>query len=433
MDTLFEQCIAKGVKIFNEIFVKSLLITEGRCCGAVGYDLATGQPQVFKSKAVVIATGGCGRVYHVTSNAFATTGDGFGLALDAGLPLEDMEFIQFHPTGIFGMGTLISEAARGEGAILRNGSGERFMERYAPTLKDLAPRDIVSRSILTEIKEGRGVNGKGYVNLDLTHLGKQRIEDKLSEVNSFVINYLGIDPSIAPVPVAPTCHYIMGGIPTNSDGEVLADGVAKPVPGLFAVGEVTCLSLHGANRLGCNSLIDLVVFGKKAGDAILNYVKNAEIIEPPADLEKKMSDEIDALLKSNGSERTAELRNKMQLTMSENCSVFRDRPNLEKTLAVLQELKSKYSNIGLTSKNKSFNFELEDAFELWNMISTAQAITFSALNREESRGAHYRTDFPERNDKEWLKHTLLFKNGMSFEVRYKPVNITKFQPTARRY
>jgi succinate dehydrogenase / fumarate reductase flavoprotein subunit len=433
MDTLFDQCVIRGVKIFNEIYIKSLMINEGRCCGVIGYDLSSAEPQVFQSKAVIIATGGCGRVYQITSNAYASTGDGFGMALNAGIPLEDMEFIQFHPTGIYGLGTLISEAARGEGGILRNGSGERFMERYAPTLKDLAPRDIVSRSILTEINEGRGVNGGSFVNLDLTHLGKQRLDDKLSEVSSFVKNYLGIDPSISPIPVAPTCHYIMGGIPVNANGEVLMDGMGKVMPGLYAAGEATCLSLHGANRLGCNSLVDLVVFGKRAGVSLSKYVREAEGCELVGAAERKMSDDIDAFLSNEGDENVGNIRDEMQKIMTQNCSVFREKVSLVKTLEVLHMLKTRFNKIGLTAKGKSLNYELEDAFELGNMLNVAEAIVYSALVREESRGAHYRVDFPERDDKSWLKHTLLFKKTDGFDVGFKPVSITKFQPKVRSY
>ena len=263
MDALYDQCLTRGVKFYNEVFIQTLLISEGRCCGVAGYDISSCEPQVFHAKAVVLATGGSGKIYRTTSNGFASTGDGFALALDAGIPLEDMEFVQFHPTGIYGLGILVSEAARAEGGVLRNGAGERFMERYAPTLKDLAPRDIISRAILTEISEGIG--SKDYVHLDLTELGKERLTQKLPEVTSFVKTYLGIDPSETPVPVAPTCHYIMGGIPTDAEGHVLKDETGTAVPGLYAVGECACVSVHGANRLGCNSLIDLVVFGRRAG------------------------------------------------------------------------------------------------------------------------------------------------------------------------
>ena len=267
MDTLYDHCMVRGVKIFNEVFVTSLLTSDGRCFGVSGYELATGEPVVFHAKAVLLATGGCGRIFQTTSMSFAATGDGFALAFEAGVPLEDMEFVQFHPTGIHGLGILVSEAARAEGGVLRNGKGERFMERYAPTLKDLAPRDIISRAILTEVAEGRGIEGSDYVYLDLTHLGKEQLQQKLSEVTSFVKTYLGIDASESPIPVAPTCHYMMGGIPTDAQGRVLADEKSTVVPGLYAAGECACVSVHGANRLGTNSLVDLVVFGKRAGIA----------------------------------------------------------------------------------------------------------------------------------------------------------------------
>ena len=273
MDTLYDHCLVRGVKIFDEVFVTSLLTSEGRCCGVAGYELATGEPAVFHAKAVLLATGGCGRIFKTTSMSFAATGDGFALAFDAGIPLEDMEFVQFHPTGIHGLGILVSEAARAEGGILRNGIGERFMERYAPTLKDLAPRDIISRAILTEVAEGRGVEGSDYVYLDLTHLGKEQLQLKLEEVTSFVKTYLGIDASVSPIPVAPTCHYMMGGIPTDAQGRVLADEKSAVLPGLYAAGECACVSVHGANRLGTNSLVDLVVFGKRAGADITEYAR----------------------------------------------------------------------------------------------------------------------------------------------------------------
>jgi succinate dehydrogenase / fumarate reductase flavoprotein subunit len=263
MDALYDRCTASEVAFFNEVFIQKLLFRDGRCLGAAGYNVADCEPQVFHARAVVLATGGCGRIFKVTSNVYASTGDGFGLALEAGVPLEDMEFVQFHPTGIYGLGILVSEAARAEGGILTNGRGERFMERYAPTLKDLAPRDIVSRAILTEIREGKGVAGADYVNLDLRGLGKERLAQKLPEISSLVQTYLGIDPSELPIPVAPTCHYMMGGIPTDAEGQVLADERGTVAQGLYAVGECACLSVHGANRLGCNSLIDLVVFGEE--------------------------------------------------------------------------------------------------------------------------------------------------------------------------
>ena len=313
-----------------------MLFALNNCCGATGYDLATSTPQVFHAKAVVLATGGSGKIYKTSSNGYASTGDGFALALDALLPLEDMEFVQFHPTGIYGLGILISEAARAEGGVLRNGLGERFMERYAPTLKDLAPRDIVSRAILKEISEGKGVDGKDYVYLDLREIGKERLNQKLPEITSFIKTYLGIDPSEKQIPVAPTCHYIMGGIPTDIDGHVLADKAGTILPGLYAAGECACVSVHGANRLGCNSLIDLVVFGRRTGLSILKEIKT-RIIQPiPLQAESIVAEKISSLIESKGGECIAVLRENMQRLMTEQCSVFRNGQTLEQTLSMIR-------------------------------------------------------------------------------------------------
>ncbi|MFB3890269.1 MAG: succinate dehydrogenase flavoprotein subunit [Candidatus Bathyarchaeia archaeon] len=433
MDAVYDHCMVRDVKIFNEVFVRSLLFSEGRCCGVGAYSLASGEAMVFHAKAVLLATGGCGRVYKTASTSFAATGDGFQLALDAGLPLEDMEFMQFHPTGIHGLGILVSEAARAEGGILRNGLGEPFMERYAPTLKDLAPRDIISRAILTEIHEGRGVNGEDYVNLDLTGVGKQRLEEKLSEVMSFVRTYLGIDPNESPVPVAPTCHYTMGGVPTDAEGHVLADGKANPLPGLYAAGECACVSVHGANRLGTNSLVDLVVFGRRAGNDIVRFVRENSLPPLPVDAEAGVSGEIRGLLGAEGKEKAWAIRDELQKLMTDKCSVFRDRAGLSMALERIQQLKGRYANVSLGCKNTEFNYELEEALELGNMLKTAEAIVFSALQREESRGAHYRSDFPDRNDEAWLKHSLVFQTAKGLEMRYKPVTVTRFKPKARVY
>lgn len=433
MDAVYDQCLTRGVKIYDEVFIRSLLVADQRCCGVAGYDLATGEAIVFHAKAVMLATGGCGRVFKTTSMAFSATGDGLQIAFDAGLPLEDIEFVQFHPTGIHGLGILISEAARAEGGVLTNDSGERFMERYAPTLKDLAPRDIISRAILTEIQEGKGIGGSDYVHLDLTGLGKQALEEKLSEVTSFAKTYLGIDASESPIPVAPTCHYMMGGIPTDSEGHVLRDEKGTLMPGLYAAGECACVSVHGANRLGTNSLVDLVVFGRRAGIDMAKYVKENELPQLPRDAETSVSTEIEHLFESDGSEQVFGIRDEMRKVMMDKCSVFRDRKDLEQTLDKIRELKNKHLNLSLKHKDKAFNYDLEDALELGNMLKIAEAIAFSALQRQESRGAHYRTDFPERNDEAWLRHTLVFQTAKGLEVRYKPVTVTRFLPKARTY
>ena len=433
MDTLYDECLRVGVTFHNEIFIQQLLFALNNCCGAAGYDLATGTIQVFHTKAVVLATGGCGKIYKTTSNGFASTGDGFALALDALLSLEDMEFVQFHPTGIYGLGILISEAARAEGGVLKNGLGERFMERYAPTLKDLAPRDIVSRAILSEINYGRGGEGKDYVYLDLRDIGKDRLNQKLPEITSFLKTYLGIDPAETMIPVAPTCHYIMGGIPTDVNGHVLANKEGTILPGLYAAGECACVSVHGANRLGCNSLIDLVVFGHRAGLSVLRESK-ARIVQPlPIQAENIVVDKINSLLESDGTERVVTLRETLQCFMTEQCSVFRNRESLENALTHIHQLKKRYSNISLTNKSNIFNYELQEALELNNMLRVAEVIVYSALQRKESRGAHFRSDFPERNDEEWLKHTFVSELPNGLKESYKPLTIGRFTPEKRRY
>jgi succinate dehydrogenase / fumarate reductase flavoprotein subunit len=433
MDTLYDYCLVRGVKIFNEVFATSLLTSNDRCCGISGYELATGEPVVFHAKAVLLATGGCGRIFKTTSMSYAATGDGFALAFNAGIPLEDVEFIQFHPTGIHGLGILVSEAARAEGGVLRNDKGERFMERYAPSLMDLAPRDIISRAILTEVTEGRGIGGSDYVYLDLTHLGKDQLQLKLSEVTSFVKTYLGIDASQSPIPVAPTCHYMMGGVPTDVHGHVLADGKSEVMSGLYAAGECACVSVHGANRLGTNSLVDLIVFGKRAGVDIADYVGKSQLAPLPENAESAVTSKIGKFMVAHGTESVGALRGDMQKTMAQLCSVFRDKKGLEQALQTIRDLQGRMAQVSLTSKGKRFNYDLEDALELENMLKLAEAIVHSALQREESRGSHYRNDFPERNDKTWLKHTLVSKTADKLATTYKPVVITRFEPKARKY
>jgi succinate dehydrogenase / fumarate reductase, flavoprotein subunit len=433
MDTLYDRCLQKGVTFHNEIFIQHLLFALNNCCGATGYDIATSTPQVFHARAVVLATGGSGKIYKTTSNGYASTGDGFALALDAFLPLEDMEFVQFHPTGIYGLGILISEAARAEGGVLRNGLGECFMERYAPTLKDLAPRDIISRAILKEISEERGVEGKDYVYLDLRGIGKERLNQKLPEITSFIQTYLGIDPSEKQIPIAPTCHYMMGGIPTDIEGHVLADKAGTILPGLYAAGECACVSVHGANRLGCNSLIDLVVFGRRTGLSILKEIK-ARIIQPiPVQAESIVVEKINSLIESKGGECIAVLRENMQRLMTEQCSVFRNGQTLEQTRLMICQLKKRYLNVGLTNKSRVFNYELQEALELNNMLRIAEIIVFSALQRRESRGAHFRSDYPERNDEEWLKHTFVNETPTGLRESYKPLATGRFALEKRRY
>jgi len=433
LDTLFDQCLRHQVKFYSEHYVLSLIFEEGRCSGVVTYDLATGELHLLKAKAVLLATGGCGKIYKTTSNSRSTTGEMFNLVYQLGIPLQDMEFVQFHPTGLYPLGILVSEAARGEGGILRNRLGERFMERYAPTVKDLAARDVVSRAILTEIREKRGIAGKDYVHLDLTHLGEEKISEKLWEIASFVRIYLGIDPVYDPIPVQPTCHYMMGGIPTTVDGKVLSDEKGSIVQGLYAAGESACVSVHGANRLGCNSLLDLLVFGRRSGLAMEDGIKGFEIPSISINSLKKVEEKIKRLLDHQGKEKIDPIKQGMQRVMMDYGSVFRNEEGLKKGIEEIRILKERYKDIEIVDKGKHFNFELMEAIELGHQLELSEVILFSALHRRESRGAHFREDFPMRADRYYLKHTLIYPTAKGPGVRYKPVKITRFQPEARVY
>ncbi len=433
LDTLYDQCLRHEVKFYEEHYVLSLVFDEERCTGVVVYALATGELSFLRAKAVLLAAGGCGKVYRTTSNGFATTGEVFTLAYRSGIPLEDMEFIQFHPTGLYPLGILISEAARGEGAILKNGLGERFMERYAPTIKDLAARDVVSRAILREVQAGRGIEGKEYVHLDLSPLGEQTIRSKLWEIASFAQIYLGIDPVRQPVPVAPTCHYVMGGIPTDGDGRVLADEAGTLAAGLYAAGECACVSVHGANRLGCNSLLDLIVFGRRAGIAMSEEVRPVQPPEMAADPVKAVQDNLADLLQQRGEERIDTLRRRMQSLMMDHGSVFRDEAGLKGGIDGIRSLKERFRQVAILNKGRTFNYELMEAIELRHQIDLCEVILTSALHRKESRGAHFREDFPARDDGAYLKHTLVFSRPPGAEVRYKQVSMTRFQPETRVY
>ncbi|HSB05896.1 MAG TPA: succinate dehydrogenase flavoprotein subunit [Thermodesulfobacteriota bacterium] len=433
VDTLYDQCLRHKVRFYSEHYLVSLVFDEGRCSGVLAYDLGTGTLHFLQAKAVLLATGGCGKIYKTTSNGFASTGDGLHVALQSGIPLEDMEFVQFHPTGLYPLGILVSEAARGEGGILLNDRGERFMERYAPTIKDLAARDVVSRAILTEIREGRGIGGKDYVHLDLTHLGEKKIQEKLWEIASFARIYLGIDPIRQPIPVQPTCHYMMGGIPTDPDGRVLVDEKGAVAAGLYAAGECACVSVHGANRLGCNSLLDLLVFGRRSGLAIRGDISGIDHRKLKDDPVKAIEDRIAGLLNGKGKVKTDRLRQSMQSLMMEYGSVFRDEKGLKQGIEEIRSLKEEYNRIEIIDRGKGFNYELMEAIELGHQLDLSEVVLLSALHRRESRGSHFRTDFPGRDDQNYLKHTLVFQSSKSLEVRYKPVKITRFQPEARVY
>lgn len=432
LDALYDQCLRSQIKFYSEHYLLSLVFDGKRCAGAVIYDLSSGQLHLLRSRAILLATGGCGRIYKTTSNSFASTGDGMSLALQAGIPLEDMEFVQFHPTGLYSLGILVSEVARGEGGILRNRLGERFMERYAPKMKELAPGDVISRAILKEIREGRGIEGRDYVHLDLTHLGEEIIEKRLWEMASCSRTYLGVDPVYEPIPVQPTCHYMMGGIPTDLEGRVLTDEKGSMAPGLYAAGECACVSLHGANRLGGHSLLDLLVFGRRSGLAIKREALQYDLPPLSEDPLGKASSVIRRLL-NQGKEKSDPIRRRMQTVMMEYGSIFRNEAGLKKGIEEIQSLKERYREVRVFDSKNSFNYELMEAIELGHQLDLAEAILVSALHRRESRGAHWREDFPNRADRSYLKHTLIFRTPKGLEVRYKPVKITRFHPEARIY
>ncbi|KPI25529.1 succinate dehydrogenase flavoprotein subunit [Streptomyces sp. NPDC048253] len=442
LQTLYQNCVKEGVEFYNEFYVLDQLITEvdgvKRSAGVVAYELATGEIHVFQAKAVIYASGGTGKFFKVTSNAHTLTGDGQAAVYRRGLPLEDMEFFQFHPTGIWRMGILLTEGARGEGGILRNKDGERFMEKYAPVMKDLASRDVVSRSIYTEIREGRGCGPEGdHVYLDLTHLPPEQLDAKLPDITEFARTYLGIEPYTDPIPIQPTAHYAMGGIPTNVQGEVLLDNTTV-VPGLYAAGEVACVSVHGANRLGTNSLLDINVFGKRAGIAAAEYSQKAEYVELPENPAQQVIDQVEHLRASTGTERVAELRRELQETMDANVMVFRTEQTIKTAVEKLAELRERYRNISIQDKGRRFNTDLLEAIELGNLLDLAEVMAVSALARKESRGGHYREDYPNRDDVNFMRHTMAYREvgddgTESIRLDYKPVVQTRYQPMERKY
>ncbi|CBT74944.1 MULTISPECIES: succinate dehydrogenase flavoprotein subunit [Glutamicibacter] len=453
LQTLYQNCVKHNVEFYNEYYVLDLLMVEEdayredgtaykqkRVAGVVSYDLATGELHVFQAKSVIFASGGAGKVFKTTSNAHTLTGDGMSIAFRSGLPLEDMEFFQFHPTGLAGLGILLTEGARGEGAILRNSDGERFMERYAPTIKDLAPRDIVARAMANEVREGRGCGpNKDYVLLDLTHLEPEHIESKLPDITEFARTYLGVEPFTDPVPVYPTAHYAMGGVPTNINTEVLQDNDTV-IPGLFAAGEVACVSVHGSNRLGTNSLLDINVFGKRAGVAAAEYSKTADFVELPQNPEAFVTAQIEGVLSGNGTERVSDLRSTLQETMDANVQVFRDERSLKEARDVIEDLRIRYKNISIQDKGKRFNLDLLEAIELGFLLDLAEVITVAALHRKESRGGHYREDFPDRDDENFMKHSMSYRDAdavtediKGIRMETKPVVFTRYQPMERKY
>ncbi|PND51724.1 succinate dehydrogenase flavoprotein subunit [Rhodococcus sp. ENV425] len=441
LQTLYQNCVKHDVEFFNEFYALDIALTETPegpvATGVIAYELATGEIHVFHAKSIVFATGGSGRMYKTTSNAHTLTGDGMGIIFRKGLPLEDMEFHQFHPTGLAGLGILISEAVRGEGGILRNADGERFMERYAPTIKDLAPRDIVARSMVLEVLEGRGAGpNKDYVYIDVTHLGEDVLEEKLPDITEFARTYLGVDPVTELVPVSPTCHYVMGGIPTKINGEVLRNNEDE-VPGLYAAGECACVSVHGANRLGTNSLLDINVFGRRAGIAAAEYANTHDHVDLPEDPARNVVEWLERILGAGGKERVADIRSELQQSMDNNASVFRTEETLSKALEDIHALKERYKNITVQDKGKRYNSDLLEAVELGFLLEMAEVTVAGALNRKESRGGHAREDYPTRDDENFLKHTMAYKEGTELippiRLDYKPVVQTRYEPMERKY
>jgi succinate dehydrogenase / fumarate reductase flavoprotein subunit len=437
LQTLYQNCVKLGIEFYNEFYVLDLVMNtvDGveRPAAVVAYELATGDLHVFQGKSIVFATGGFGKIFKTTSNAHTLTGDGVGIIYRKGLPLEDMEFYQFHPTGLAGLGILLSEAARGEGAILRNSSGERFMERYAPTIKDLAPRDMVARAMANEVREGRGAGPhKDYVLLDLTHLEPAVIDAKLPDITEFARTYLGVEPYTEPVPVFPTAHYAMGGIPTNIKTEVLRDNDTV-VPGLYAAGECACVSVHGANRLGTNSLLDINVFGKRAGIYAVEYAKDAKFVDVPADAVAETVKLIEHMRNARGTEKIAVIRKELQDTMDKNAQVYRTEDSLNEALEKIKELRKRYENIQVQDRGQRFNTDLLEAIELGFLLDLAEVLAFTARERRESRGGHYREDFETRDDDKFMVHSMAYKIGEKIDIGWKPVVITNYPPMERKY
>ncbi|HEY4937647.1 MAG TPA: succinate dehydrogenase flavoprotein subunit [Actinomycetota bacterium] len=439
LQTLFQQCVRNHVQFFNEWFVLDLILTDdNRCAGVVAYELKTGELHVLHAKSVLFATGGFGKFFRITSNAHTLTGDGPGMCLRRGIPLEDMEFFQFHPTGIYGLGILLSEAARGEGAILLNGEGERFMERYAPTIKDLAPRDMVSRAIYQEIAEGRGVGGKDFVHLDVRHLSREVLETKLPDITEFARLYLGVEPTTELVPIQPTAHYAMGGIPTDVGAQVVVDEANSPLPGLYAAGECACVSVHGANRLGTNSLLDIIVFGRRGGIQMAEHAAESELPPLPEDPAAGARDLLAGLLKRSvggeGDERIAPLRKRLQDEMMADCGVVRTDESLGRVLGTIAELRERYGRAGVEDKGSAYNTELLEAVEMGFLLDLAEVTAVAARARTESRGGHYREDFPLRDDGYWMRHSLARRReDGTIELNYKPVTVTRYMPMERKY
>jgi succinate dehydrogenase flavoprotein subunit len=435
LQTLYQQCVKRNVRFFNEFYVLDLLMDDGRVGGVVAYELASGELHVFHASSVMFATGGFGRMFRVSSNAHTLTGDGPAVAWRRGMPLEDMEFFQFHPTGVYKMGILLSEAVRGEGGILLNAENERFMERYAPTVKDLAPRDLVSRAIYQEIKEGRGAGPhKDAVWLDVRHLPREVIEEKLPDVTEFARVYLSVEPTKELVPIQPTAHYAMGGIPTDVEGQVVTGPDERPVQGLYAAGECACVSVHGANRLGTNSLLDIVVFGRRGGKEMAEFAEGSDAPELPERPEGFARDMLDGLMNRREGANAADIRSELQESMFDLAFVVRSETGLKKMQQILGSLRERYERVFVQDTGRTYNTELMEAVELGFLLDCAEATVAAALARDETRGAHYREDHPLRDDEHWLKHSLAYRGpDGSVRLEFKDVKLGPYVPMERKY
>ncbi len=441
LHTIHEQARKHGVKFYSEWYCLDLIVEDNVCKGIVALDILTGQLYTMRARAVMFGTGGYGRAWAITSNAHANTGDGVAIAYQAGVPLMDMEFVQFHPTGLYQHGILLSEACRGEGGYLINKDGERFMEKYAPDRMELAPRDLVSRSEQTEIDEGRGIGDDGQgIYLDLRHLGREKILERLPQVRDIALNFAGVDVIDAPVPIQPTAHYSMGGIPTNADGQVIADADGTPVVGFYAAGECACISVHGANRLGTNSLLDASVFGRRAGRAMAAFVKDGAALPPitgdPAARTRQRIQHLMAEPAGGRAESWAAIARELKQTMTDHVGIYRDEAGLKAALATIKALQARFPDVRVMDKSARFNTDVLGALETGHLLTFSEVVAASALARTESRGAHYRTDYPRRDDENWLHHTLAHKNGdglPALSAKAVVIDWEKYPPQERKY